>query len=514
MQTKKILGLALAASLISPLAISKASEIGTLDPALSDEAKQTSPDLISANEIDTTSTSLSAGQSLGITTNMPSAEKVKAYWRNYETRSTSKVKFAGINLTQPSYDLNARQIYSQIPNPRANQLGSLTDEVIEDTLHFINTYRFMVGLPEVFENKQMSTLAQSATLVFNLNSAMNHYPPTPAGYSGNEDIILAGKEGAKTSNLGTGYNSPYSAIMAYMDDGSPNNYKSVGHRRWLLNPYAVQMGIGHLGKFNATTVIDEANTRFRNKDVIAYPAANTLVELVKPSSPFSIQIGKLLDIDELNTSVKVENLKTGEVKTYTPANGLYISKQNYGYGSALIFGHELKKQTNASYRISVSGISDAGLAYPIEYTVNFIKASDPVNYENLDRLLEKAKTFKRKAEESSDFLANSIFGQINHLKEIRNNDNYDQDYVDARVKELETDLEAYNKRKNTKYANSVRALRQAFENNKRIVAYAENYMAHNYMPKARKDKLTKLISRQKVILAKIEKVIIKLEANL
>ena len=514
MQTKKILALALGASLISPLAISKASEIGSFDPALSGETNQANTELILTNEIDTTSPNLTNGQSLGITTNMPSSEEVKAYWRNYETRSASKVKFAGINLTKPSFDLNARQIYRQTPNPRANQLGSLTDEVIEDTLHFINTYRFMVGLPEVFENKQMSTLAQSATLVSNLNSAMNHYPPTPSGYSGNEDIILSGKEGAKTSNLGRGYDSPYSAIMAYMDDGSPNNYKSVGHRRWLLNPYAVQMGIGHIGNFNATAVIDEANTRFRNKDVIAYPAANTLIELVKPSSPFSIQIGKLLDIDDLNTSVKVENLKTGEVNTYTSANGLYISKEGYGYGNALIFGHELKKQIDTSYRISVSGISDVGLAYPIEYTVNFIKASDPVNYTKLDQVLEKAKNFTRKPEESSDFLANSIVGQINHLKEIRSNDNYDQDYVDARVKELEKDLEAYNKRKNTKYANSVRALRQAFENNKRIVAYAENYMAHNYMPKARKDKLTKLVSRQKVILAKIEKVIIKLEANL
>ena len=175
MQTKKILALVLGASLISPLAISKASEIGTFDPVLSGETNQANTELISTNEIDTTSQSLTNGQSLGITTNMPSAEEVKAYWRNYETRSASKVKFAGINVTQPSFDLNARQIYRQTPNPRANQLGSLTDEVIEDTLHFINTYRFMVGLPEVFENKQMSTLAQSATLVSNLNSAINHY---------------------------------------------------------------------------------------------------------------------------------------------------------------------------------------------------------------------------------------------------------------------------------------------------------------------------------------------------
>lgn len=100
-------------------------------------------------------------------------------------------------------------------------------------------------------------------------------------------------------------------------------------------------------------------------------------------------------------------------------------------------------------------------------------------------------------------LSSGVVGKYYTIDEYRN---LFDNYYDRMKKDLGVTDE--------KYKNSVINLRKAVENNKKIVAYAENYMANNYMPEETKEKLTKLVGKQKNILERIEVILVKLEAKI
>ena len=100
-------------------------------------------------------------------------------------------------------------------------------------------------------------------------------------------------------------------------------------------------------------------------------------------------------------------------------------------------------------------------------------------------------------------LSSAVVGKYYTIDEYRNLFN---NYYERMKKDLGVSDE--------KYKNAVTNLRKAVDNNKKIVAYAENYMANNYMPKETKEKLTKLVAKQKNILERIEVILVKLEAKI
>lgn len=128
------------------------------------------------------------------------------------------------------------------------QAGSLPQEARDAQVATLNAVRALVGVPAVTENASMSALAQEAALIMDANRALSHYPPSDwACWS------PSGAEGAKTSNIALGW-SGARAVVAYMTDSGESN-TAVGHRRWLLYPKLVEVGIGDSGKANAIAVI-------------------------------------------------------------------------------------------------------------------------------------------------------------------------------------------------------------------------------------------------------------------
>ncbi len=119
--------------------------------------------------------------------------------------------------------------------------GTTSQEYRDSIFQRVNWYRKMAGVDPVVENPEYSTLAQHAALIMAANGWVSHQPPedwacwTQFGYEGASKSNLARLGGGGISNIHYGY----------MRDPGPDNI-SVGHRRWMLNPKAVEFGTGDI----------------------------------------------------------------------------------------------------------------------------------------------------------------------------------------------------------------------------------------------------------------------------
>lgn len=318
-----------------------------------------------------------AAENVGTTRNMPTGEQVVNYWNNYKSNAQNKMNYNGLNLAQTGRNIDDANTYKVQPKDDGTNKGELKQEVKDDTLHLINTYRYMAGLNEVKENKDLSDKAQAGAYIGYLNDGISHFPATPEKLK-DQKVIEDGKLATSESNLSLGYNSSYDSIKAYMDDEDLENIKKVGHRRWLTNAEAKEIGIGQVGSSNAVYVASDANMAFNSKEVVVYPANNTISDLIDSNAPFSAHFGKDFQLQSANgITVTVKNTKTGKTNTYTSGNGLDFDGGGIGNGSALIFGPELSKEVGTQYRVSISGLKFNGKDYPVAYDVNFISKEQP-----------------------------------------------------------------------------------------------------------------------------------------
>ena len=318
-----------------------------------------------------------AAENVGTTRNMPTGEQVINYWTNYKSNAQNKMNYNGANLAQTGRNIDDANTYKVSPKDDGTNKGELKQEIKDDTLHVINTYRYMTGLSEVKENKDLSDKAQAGAYIGYLNDSISHFPATPEKLK-DQKVIEDGKLATSESNIAIGYGTSYDSIKAYMDDEDSENAKRVGHRRWLTNAEAKEIGIGQVGSSNATYVASDANMAFNSKEVVVYPANNTISSLMDPTAPFSAHFGRDFQLQSANgVTVTVKNTKTGETKTYTNGKGLGFDGGGIGNGSALIFGPELSKEVGTQYRVSISGIKFNGKDYPVAYDVNFISKEQP-----------------------------------------------------------------------------------------------------------------------------------------
>jgi len=123
-------------------------------------------------------------------------------------------------------------------NVASGVAGTTGSAFKDDVLRRINFYRALGGLPaDIVFDATKSAKCQEAALMFSANDAISHFPPTSwTWYTANA------AEAAGNSNIALGNHGP-DAVDAFMIDFGGGN-ESVGHRRWLLNSRAQQMGTG------------------------------------------------------------------------------------------------------------------------------------------------------------------------------------------------------------------------------------------------------------------------------
>jgi uncharacterized protein YkwD len=155
------------------------------------------------------------------------------------------------------------------------------------TLSALNFARSLAGLTAVTFSSDLNNRSQQSALMMSANKALSHTPPKSwRCYS------ATGAANAGSSNLALAYPSLSSAgiVSLYLEDAGSTN-RGVGHRRWLLNPFATTMGSGSTNTANAITVIGPTSTSRANPALVAWPSAGWFPNTLEPSGRWSLSLG-------------------------------------------------------------------------------------------------------------------------------------------------------------------------------------------------------------------------------
>tara|TARA_B100001287_G_scaffold1325_2_gene1018 strand:+ start:852 stop:3308 length:2457 start_codon:yes stop_codon:yes gene_type:complete len=118
------------------------------------------------------------------------------------------------------------------------QLGNLSESYYTKFLDRLKFFRRMVGINDkVCFKDEYNKQAVAAALIMNSNDVLTHHPNSTMSCYSDE-----GQKGASTGNLYLGAWSS-NCIDGYIEDGGKNN-TSVGHRRWIFNPFNTHFGTG------------------------------------------------------------------------------------------------------------------------------------------------------------------------------------------------------------------------------------------------------------------------------
>ena len=135
-------------------------------------------------------------------------------------------------------------------NVSAANPGTVSVTFLNDCQRRINYYRVQAGLPgDIVLTATKNAKSQWAALIMSSAENLSHQPAID--FAGNPCVIADkglhggngwGHQAASVGNLSLGTYGP-GAVASFMIDGGFGN-EEVGHRRWLLNPAASEMGMG------------------------------------------------------------------------------------------------------------------------------------------------------------------------------------------------------------------------------------------------------------------------------
>lgn len=160
----------------------------------------------------------------------------------------------GVGTGSTVFTSAAQSLYAALPDTSICRAGTLTAAERNSVLATVNAIRAAHGLAAVGLDAAGENEVMQAALMSVINGQLSHAPPTTWGcYS------AAGKTGAETGNLYLGGPSafltlaPSASILAswLADVGSED---TLGHRRWMLDPFLKQVAFGRVDVENASGV--------------------------------------------------------------------------------------------------------------------------------------------------------------------------------------------------------------------------------------------------------------------
>lgn len=261
-----------------------------------------------------------------------------AYWSQYAASMALPVSWLGGSL---------RDCVAGTSAPSSNN----------ETLRSLNYVRSLAGLAPVTFSSSLNAAAQQTALMMAANNTLDHNPGRNWRCWSSTGARTAGK-----SNLALAYPSLRTGqiVDLYMTDSGSTN-TAVGHRRWLLNPFATTMGTGSTANANAMVVIGPTKRKRPNPRWVGWPTAGYFPNPMEPDGRWSLSSG-LRKANFAKAKIKV-TYKGRRVK----ARKLRVVK---GYGMPTVVWQMPRTiAKNGSYRVVVKNIRIGKKKVKHSYTV-------------------------------------------------------------------------------------------------------------------------------------------------
>lgn len=229
------------------------------------------------------------------------------------------------------------------------------------TLRAINFTRSLGGLSPVAFDTGLNNKAQQTALMMSANGALSHSPG-----NGWRCYTPIGANTAGISNLALAYPSITSAGMIgmYMDELGSSNV-AVGHRRWLMNPFATVMGSGSTNNANAITVIGSSNPNNPNPAWVPWPTNNYFPAPLEPKGRWSLSAGHS-GANFTNATVAMSGPNGPIAVThYAPKNGYAQPTLVWQVGSSI--------SPTGTYHVTVNNIKVGNATTSYSYAVQMFK---------------------------------------------------------------------------------------------------------------------------------------------
>lgn len=227
------------------------------------------------------------------------------------------------------------------------------------TMESLNFARALNGLSRVDWSAKLSRRAQYAALIMAANRRLTHYPPQHW-----KCWTKVGSDAAARSNLSIDFPrlTAGGAVMQYLDDwGSPNTV--VGHRRWILFPFAKSFGNAMTSTTNAMFVVGPIDTSAPNPAWVRWPTPGWFPSQAEPLGRWSLSSGDP-HADFRSAKITVHhNGKPVRLKKYAVHDG-------YAMPTLVWEVYGLKKV--GKYVVTVTGIKGAA-SRKVRYTVKLFR---------------------------------------------------------------------------------------------------------------------------------------------
>lgn len=290
------------------------------------------------------------------------------------TPTPTPASFPTPSPTSGDFFTQVSALYTTAPDITACQPGLLKPAVTTAFLQTLNALRSLHRLPAVGYSSSDEPAAQAAALMMAANGQLSHNPPTTW-----RCYTAPGAAAAGSSNLygaagaGLGYNTDEQILAGFMTEIDNIVAESVGHRRWLLDPFLGSVAYGRVaGRQQTNTRADAAAIKvFDNAgpsavtgalpDFVAYPYGDYPARFFDPRALLSFSVVANRSDKWANRSVNFANA-TVSVRQRDGA-ALTVSRVTYdneGYGlpNNLQFA-VAGLQPNVQYDVTVANVGNA-----------------------------------------------------------------------------------------------------------------------------------------------------------
>lgn len=283
----------------------------------------------------------------------------------------------------PDFAARAAALYAEAPDIERCEPGRLRPEVLSTLTARVNEVRALHGLAPVSYDATIEDTAVAAALTFAANGSLSHYPGSwwrcfteDAGTGARLSNIFGG---LASNNLV--FVSMDELVTGWMTDVRHMNPGSIGHRRWLLDPFLATISFGRVaGILPDGRRTDGAAMRIigSNRVVpepieagfIAYPFGDYPARFWHPRALLSFSV--LVDLRDKTASEQVDYARAQVSVRQRDGAAMEVGRLSYdnnayGLPNSLQFAAE-GLQPGVTYDVAVRNVSVQGQPRDFAYT--------------------------------------------------------------------------------------------------------------------------------------------------